>query len=109
MLARDRNRSKSYTTKHWNLHTPVSRRLFTLGFITANLNIGVFVEEPGWVINLQKSELVATQHLEFLGYRFDLGRGEASPTEIPKTHWKYPQSLDIQIPCSKILKSHLIW
>ena len=24
-----------------------------------------------------------------------------------KTHWKYPQSLDMRIPCSEILKSHL--
>ena len=24
-----------------------------------------------------------------------------------KDHWKYPQSLDMKIPCSKILKSHL--
>ena len=26
-----------------------------------------------------------------------------------KTHWKYPQSLDKVIPCSEILKKHLIW
>ena len=26
-----------------------------------------------------------------------------------KTHWKYPQSLDKKIPCSEILKRHLIW
>ena len=26
-----------------------------------------------------------------------------------KTHWKYPQSLDMTIPCSEILKSHLSW
>ena len=26
-----------------------------------------------------------------------------------KTHWNYPQSRDIQIPCSENLKSHLIW
>ena len=28
---------------------------------------------------------------------------------VSKTHWKYPQSLDIQIPCSEILKRHLTW
>ena len=26
-----------------------------------------------------------------------------------KTHWKYPQSLDKKIPCSEILKKHLVW
>ena len=26
-----------------------------------------------------------------------------------KTHWRYPQSLDKKIPCSEILKRHLIW
>ena len=26
-----------------------------------------------------------------------------------KTHWRYPQSLDMKIPCSEILKSHLNW
>ena len=26
-----------------------------------------------------------------------------------KTHWKYPQSLDKRIPCSEILKKHLVW
>ena len=26
-----------------------------------------------------------------------------------KTHWRYPQSLDKIIPCSQILKKHLIW
>ena len=26
-----------------------------------------------------------------------------------KTHWRYPQSLDMKIPCAEILKSHLNW
>ena len=118
-----------------------------------------FVQELGWVINFQKSELKPTQNFNFLGYRFDLAKGEVSPTEkkwqiltkaieqlhnsltttprelmsfigvlaslektVPmgrlhmrpfqwylKTQSKYPQSLDIQIPCSEILKSHLSW
>ena len=100
-----------------------------------------------------------TQNFDFLGYRFDLAKGEVSPTEkkwqiltkaihqlrnsltttprvlmsfigvlaslektVPmgrlhmrpfqwylKAHWKYPQSLDMKIPCSEILKSHLSW
>ena len=40
-----------------------------------------FVQELGWVINFQKSELKPTQNFDCLGYRFDLVSGEASPTE----------------------------
>ena len=118
-----------------------------------------FVQELGWVINFKKSELTPTQKFDFLGYRFDLVKGEVLPTEkkwqilknaiegldnsvtttprmlmsfigilaalektVPmgrlhmrpfqwylKTHWRYPQSLDKIIPCSQILKKHLIW
>ena len=118
-----------------------------------------FVQELGWVINFKKSELTPTQKFDFLGYRFDLSKGEVLPTEkkwlilttaienlnnnltttprilmsfigilaslektVPtgrlhmrpfqqylKTHWKYLQSLDKEIPCSEILKKHLIW
>ena len=39
-----------------------------------------FVQELGWVINFQKSELKPTQNFDFLGYRFDLAKGEVSPT-----------------------------
>ena len=109
-----------------------------------------FVQELGWVINFKKS--TQTQKFDFLGYRFDLSKGEVLPTEkkwlilttaiedlnnsltttprilmsflcilaslektVPmgrlhmkpfhwylKTHWKYPQSLDKNIPCSDI-------
>ena len=118
-----------------------------------------FVQELGWVINFQKSELKPTPNFDFLGYRFDLTKGQVSPTEKKwqilkkaihqlqnsltttprvlmsligvlallektvsmgrlhmrpfqwylKTHWRYPQSLDMKIPCSEILKSHLNW
>ena len=40
-----------------------------------------FVEELGWVINFKKSELTPTQKFNFLGYRFDLTKGEVLPTE----------------------------
>ena len=118
-----------------------------------------FIQELGWVINFQKSELKPTQKFDFLGYRFDLSKGEISPTEkemayfdyshrrskqqfdnnsqdpdvvyrhsgisgedsangqvtyetlpvVPENPWGYPQSLDKKIPCSEILKRHLIW
>ena len=117
------------------------------------------VESLGWIINFQKSDLVPTQEIEFLGYKFDLRVGLAFPTQkkidrllekivsmvkasqisprelmlligsmasmektIPlghlhmrqlqwylKTHWRYPQSLDIPVPVSQVLKNHLQW
>ena len=40
-----------------------------------------FVQELGWVINFKKSELIPTQNFDFLGYRFDLIKGEVLPTQ----------------------------
>ena len=40
-----------------------------------------FVQELGWVINFKKSELIPTQNFDFLGYRFDLVKGEVIPTQ----------------------------
>ena len=40
-----------------------------------------FVQELSWVINLKKLELTPTQKFDFLGYRFNLSKGEVSPTE----------------------------
>ena len=39
------------------------------------------VQELGWLINFQKSELIPTQKLDFLGYHFDLQRGLVFPTQ----------------------------
>ena len=38
------------------------------------------VQELGFVINFEKSELVPTQKIDFLGYHFDLLRGKVFPT-----------------------------
>ena len=117
------------------------------------------VQDLGFVINFEKSELEPTQKIDFLGYNFDLIQGKVFPTEnklkilekavqdmevvsqttprllmsligvlaslektIPmgrlhmcpfqwylKTHWQYPQSLDLKIPVSNLLKSYLQW
>ena len=117
------------------------------------------VQDLGFVINLEKSELEPTQKIDFLGYHFDLIQGKVFPTEkklkilekavqdrevisqttprllmsligvlaslektIPmgrlhmhpfqwylKTHWQYPQSLDLKILVSNLLKSYLQW
>ena len=39
------------------------------------------VQELGWLINFQKSELIPTQKLVFLGYHFDLQKGLVFPTQ----------------------------
>ena len=44
-------------------------------------NLVKLVQELGWLINFQKSELVPTQNLDFLGYHFDLQRGLVFPTQ----------------------------
>ena len=117
------------------------------------------VQSLGWIINFQKTDLIPTQEIEFLGYKFDLRVGLVFPTQkkidcllektvsmlkatqtyprelmsligsmasmektIPlghlhmrplqwylKTHWRYPQSLDIPVPVSQVLKQHLQW
>ena len=48
--------------------------------------LGKLVQELGWLINFQKSELVPTQKLNFLGYQFDLQRGLVFPTQ-KKLDW----------------------
>ena len=115
------------------------------------------VQSLGWIIKFEKSDLIPTQEIEFLGYKFDLRVGLVFPTQskidrllektvsmlespqtsprklmsligsmasmektIPlgrlhmrplqwylKTHWRYPQSLDIPVPVSQVLKQHL--
>ena len=117
------------------------------------------VQSLGWIINFEKSDLIPTQEIEFLGYKFDLRVGLVFPTQkkidrllekivsmlkatqtsprelmsligsmasmektVPlgrlhmrplqwylKTHWRYPQSLDIPVPVSQVLKQHLQW
>ena len=49
-----------------------------------------FVQELGWVINLKKLELTPTKKFDFLEYRFDLTKGEVSPTEKNGSFWQQP-------------------
>ena len=117
------------------------------------------VQELGWLINFQKSELVPTQNLDFLGYHFDLHRGLVFPTQkkldrlkvqtvsirkslvltprklmsligtlaslektVPlgrlhmrpfqwylRSNWKFPQSLDKNIPVTRNFLNYLKW
>ena len=41
----------------------------------------VLVEQLGFKINYEKSELIPTQEISFLGYRYFLARGIVAPTE----------------------------
>ena len=115
------------------------------------------IQELGFVMNFEETELERTQRINFLGYHFDLVQGKVFPTEkklkmleksiqdmgfssqttprllmsqkgvlaslekiLPmdrlhmcpfqwylKTHSQYPQSLDMKIPVSNLLKGHL--
>ena len=40
-----------------------------------------FVQSLGWIINFEKSDLIPTQEIEFLGYKFDLRVGLVFPTQ----------------------------
>ena len=60
----------------WLLHVPSEEICFQ-----QSKHLVAFVQELGWVINFQKSELKPTQNFNFLGYRFDLAKEEVSPTE----------------------------
>ena len=44
------------------------------------------VQSLGWIINFQKSDLVPTQEIEFLGYKFDLRVGLVFPTQKKIDH-----------------------
>ena len=39
------------------------------------------VQSLGWIINFEKSDLIPTQEIEFLGYKFDLRVGLVFPTQ----------------------------
>ena len=60
----------------WLLRAPSEEMCFQ-----QSKQLVMFVQELRWVINFQKSELKPTQNFDFLGYRFDLAKGEVSPTE----------------------------
>lgn len=47
----------------------------------ATLKLLKLTQMLGWMVNLEKSELVPTQIFSFLGYMFDLLRGVVYPTE----------------------------
>ena len=53
-------------------------------------NLVQLVQQLGWVINLEKSELITSQCLDFLGYHFQLEKGLLFPTtkKLEFTHKK---------------------
>ena len=58
-------------------------------------NLVKLVQELGWLISFQKSELVPTQELDFLGYHFDLQRGLVFPIQ-KKLHRLKVQTVSIR-------------
>ena len=57
------------------------------------------VQSLGWIINFEKSDLIPTQEIEFLGYKFDLRVGLVFPTQKKSiVFWKK------QFPCWNLLK-----
>ena len=60
----------------WLLRSPIKEQC-----LKDSENLVKLVQELGWLINFQKSELVPTQKLDFLGYHFDLQRGLVFPTQ----------------------------
>ena len=58
------------------------------------------VQSLGWIINFEKSDLIPTQEIEFLGYKFDLRVGLVFPTQK-----KIDRLLEKkQFPCWNLLK-----
>ena len=39
------------------------------------------VTQMGWIVNMEKSELVPQQIFDFVGYRYDLSSGKVCPTQ----------------------------
>ena len=70
------NLSVSAYLGNWLLRSPTKEQC-----LIDSQNLVKLVQELGWLINFQKSELVPTQKLDFLGCHFDLQRGLVFPTQ----------------------------
>ena len=76
LIAQARNLRIYQYLDDWLLRSPTKEQC-----LKDSENLVKFVQEQGWLINFQKSELVPTQKLDFLGYHFDLQRGLVFPTQ----------------------------
>ena len=69
LIAQARNLRIHQYLDDWLLRSPTKEQC-----LKDSENLVKLVQELGWLINFQKSELVPTQKLDFLGYHFDLQR-----------------------------------
>ena len=76
LIAQARNLRIHHYLDDWLLRSPTQDQC-----LKDSENLVKLVQELGWLINFQKSELVPTQNLDFLGYHFDLQRGLVFPTQ----------------------------
>ena len=70
LIAQARNLRIHHYLDDWLLRSPTKEQC-----LRNSEKLVKLVQELGWLINFQKSELVPTQKLDFLGYHFDLQRG----------------------------------
>ena len=76
LIAQARNLRIHQYLDDWLLRSPTEEQC-----LKGSKNLVKLVQELGWLINFQKSELVPTQKLDFLGYHFNLQRGLVFPTQ----------------------------
>ena len=76
LIAQARNLRIHQYLDDWLLRSPTKEQC-----LKDSEKLVQLVQELGWLINFQKSELVPTQKLDFLGYHFDLQRGLGFPTQ----------------------------
>ena len=76
LVAQARNLRIHQYLDDWLLWSPTKEQC-----LKDSENLVKLVQELGWLINFQKTELVPTQKLDFLGYHFDLQRGLVFPTQ----------------------------
>ena len=76
LIAQDRKLRIHQYLDDWLLQSPTKEQC-----LIDSQNLVKLVQELGWLINFQKSELVPTQKLDFLDYQFDLQRGLVFPIQ----------------------------
>ena len=90
LIAQVRNLRIHQYLDDWLLRSPTKEQC-----LVDSQNLVKLVQELGWLINFQKSELIPMQKLDFLGYHFDLQRGLVFPTP-KKLDWLKNQTISIR-------------
>ena len=90
LIAQARNLRIHQYLYNWLLRSPTREQC-----LIDSQNLVKLVQELGWLISFQKSELVPTQKLDFLGNHFDLQRSLVFPTQ-KKLHRLENQTVSIR-------------